>query len=598
MCRDLVYSDAMEVDSTYYSDSESMDKQAVPIVTHSNQSSFLHKVPFEVFEQICASLDPLWLLNLSQTCQHMHERLSFEQGNKIWYNSLPSSVWKEAEHYQDETELGNLLASRGSPEHVVSEMVVDFMYRGPLPIASSPHKSSSESAFYGSSTLASPLAPPMPIHSINARTMQTFHPGYDLSPTRSKYGGISTGISSAGLSGRQHVQALGRPYEPVFNYKREIVGYLKTSQRCYICLNLKGPAGESVNTWRWGILFCTECLKEHTVTLGAIRKLAHVPGVRSVLDHVSLVPYQNGSSMVFYRPEVDDLIRKATGLYLETQLLNHKTRQQMTDKVRIERSGLEGHRRIVRCLVVAAAELLWEGYDPSPNETKDPETGEVSDWQAREGMDSSDTFKTFRDRFAPTYKLKTFLFPDYLLDEFPTRLAYNPASGWMEDPTMLLRKKEHFDDLTERWVADKAFEMLIKLTDWRHTNYYLNMEHVPIELREAAGLRRFRKLRAKCGLQEEKSATMHPLPQRPERGGFVKQYSFEEYVQLDQLAAAAEQERADAIKYFNKIIRHTCVGCPETALLFYPMGFEALVEHMRFAHARRFWTKDDFHTIG
>ena len=488
----------------------------------------------------------------------------------------------------------------------------------------------------------------MSIHSFNTRTMQNFHPGYDLSPSRSNYGGISTGFSPAGFSGRQHIQALGGPYEPVFNYKREIVGYLKTSQRCYICLNLKGPAGESVNIWRWGILFCTDCLKEHTVSklhvilllnsqvlifsiaLGAIRKLCHIPGVRSVLDHVSLVPYQNGSSMVFYRPEVDDLIRKATGLYLETQLLNHKTRQQMTDKVRIERSGLEGHRRIVRCLVVAAAELLWEGYDPSPNETRDPETGEITDWQARECMDSSETFKTFRDRFAPTHKLRTFLFPDYLLDEFPTRLAYNPASGWMEDPTMLLRKKEHFDDLTERWVADKAFEMLVKLTDWRHTNYYrkgyggfvtnwaqaakkyhidrmeahletgatVNMEHVAIELREAAGLRRFRKLRAKCGLQEEKSATMHPLPQRPERGGFVKQYSFDEYIQLDQLAAAAEQERADAIKYFNKIIRHTCVGCPETALLFYPMGFEALVEHMRFAHARRFWTTDDFHTIG
>ena len=366
------------------------------------------------------------------------------------------------------------------------------------------------------------------------------------------------------------------------------------------------------------------------IAQGALRKLGHVPGFLLALDDVTLLPYQMGSSVIFYRPEVDDLIRKATGLYLETQKLNHQTRQQMIEKERVGRSGLEGHRRIVRCLIVNAAELLWEGYDPSPTEIKNPETGEITDWQPREGMDSSETYKAFRDRFASTHKLKTFLFPDYLIDEFPTRLPYNPAGGWMEDPTMLLRKKEHFHNLTERWVADKAFEMLEKLTDWRHTNYYhkgyggfvtnwtlaakkyhvdrmeahletgatVHMEHVPIELRQAGGLRRFHKLRAKCGLQDERSATMRPLPQRPERGGFVAQYTFDEYVYLDQLAAAAEQERADAIKYFNKIIRHTCVGCPETALLFYPMGFEALVEHMRFAHAKRFWTKDDFHTIG
>lgn len=350
----------------------------------------------------------------------------------------------------------------------------------------------------------------------------------------------------------------------------------------------------------------------------------------SVLGDVNLLPYQTGSSLIFFRPEVNNLVCTATGLYLETQELNHKARQQLTEKERVGRSGLEGHRRIVRCLVVAAAELLWEGYDPSPMEIKDPESGKIIGWQQREGMGSSETYQAFRDRFAPTQKLKTFLFPDYLLDEFPTRLPYNPASGWMDDPTMLLRKKEQFDTLTERWVADRAFEMLEKLTDWRHTNYYhkgrggyvtnwiraakeyhvermeasleecatVNLEHVPVESRQASELRRFHKLRVKCGLQDERSTTMHPLPQRPERGGLLSPYSFDQYVRLDQLAAAAEQERAAGIKYFNKIIRHTCVGCPETALLFYPMGFEALVEHMRSAHAKRFWTKDDFDTIG
>lgn len=109
-----------------------MDNSALPVATEIDQTSILHKLPFEVFGQVCASLDPLWLLNLSQTCHHMHHQLSFEQANNIWYNSLPSSVWKEAEQYQNEAELGSLLASRVSPEHLASEMVVDFMYRGPL----------------------------------------------------------------------------------------------------------------------------------------------------------------------------------------------------------------------------------------------------------------------------------------------------------------------------------------------------------------------------------------------------------------------------------------------------------------------------------
>ena len=104
----------------------------MPPVTHVNYNSILHKVPFEIFEQICVSIEPLWLLNLSHTCHDMFQQLSFKQGNKIWYKSMPPSVWKESEHYQNETELSKLLTSHGSPEHLASEMVVNFMHRRPL----------------------------------------------------------------------------------------------------------------------------------------------------------------------------------------------------------------------------------------------------------------------------------------------------------------------------------------------------------------------------------------------------------------------------------------------------------------------------------
>lgn len=132
--------------------------------------------------------------------------------------------------------------------------------------ASSPHTMSSPSSSYGPWSLATPPPTPTRARSINAMMTESPYPDYDSSPIRSNYGDPSAGYSSAGLSERRRIQALGGPYQPMFNYRREIVGYLKTSKRCYICLNLKGPAGESVNTWRWGILFCTECLKKHTVS--------------------------------------------------------------------------------------------------------------------------------------------------------------------------------------------------------------------------------------------------------------------------------------------------------------------------------------------
>ena len=60
----------------------------------------LESVPREIFGQICRSLPPLWLLNLSQASEAMRTRLSFEYGNKIWYDVMPTCLWKESEFRQ------------------------------------------------------------------------------------------------------------------------------------------------------------------------------------------------------------------------------------------------------------------------------------------------------------------------------------------------------------------------------------------------------------------------------------------------------------------------------------------------------------------
>ena len=73
----------------------------------------LLKIPVEVLHHICTQLEPLWLLNLANTCTTLRTVLSFEHGNKVWYNVLPPSMWRDAEQFQDEAELSQFLANLG-----------------------------------------------------------------------------------------------------------------------------------------------------------------------------------------------------------------------------------------------------------------------------------------------------------------------------------------------------------------------------------------------------------------------------------------------------------------------------------------------------
>lgn len=68
-------------------------------------TSILHRLPSEIFGKICVALEPVWLVNLSNTCYAMNIKLSFRSGNRIWYDVMPSSLWREPERYQDEDEL-------------------------------------------------------------------------------------------------------------------------------------------------------------------------------------------------------------------------------------------------------------------------------------------------------------------------------------------------------------------------------------------------------------------------------------------------------------------------------------------------------------
>ena len=70
----------------------------------------------EIFAQICSYLEPLWLWNLSHACRKTYELLSFEDGNRIWYDAVPPSLWIAEEHFQDEDELHNFKAQSSALE--------------------------------------------------------------------------------------------------------------------------------------------------------------------------------------------------------------------------------------------------------------------------------------------------------------------------------------------------------------------------------------------------------------------------------------------------------------------------------------------------
>ena len=45
----------------------------------------------------------------------------------------------------------------------------------------------------------------------------------------------------------------------------------------------------------------------------------------------------------------------------------------------------------------------------------------------------------------------------------------------------------------------------------------------------------------------------------------------------------------EAVSYFNKIVRATCMRCPNTGQLFHPIGFRGLVAHLMVTHPKDFW---------
>lgn len=518
--------------------------------TLNRTAPLLHTLPYLVFRRICDFVEPLWLNNLSNTCIAMRTKLSFDDGNLIWYRALPAYILPD-ELYQP---------TPGRPAPLLDRL-------------------------------------------------------------------------------------LGGHYRPECDYKREIFGRLAGGLRCQVCLRpITG------RTKPWNVRLCQFCFERYTISkfilcsFSVAGKLIYiiaseqvyslgVPGVGAALANLAHPPIFVRNVPRFYRPEIDQIIRNITGVDVGAKMLVNQKQDQMTLMVRLEASEEERIRRVARHKLVQYARLIWDGHDPMPNRIYCESSGILLGTESRQGMPDVNTFRAFRERFAPTNKLHEFLYPAYSLSDRPTQLPYQPGY-WLKDPALVLTQDNPtVEDV--HWYVEKALEMLEALTNCDKPGYSVRRSGKPVlggwvttwvnaakayhvdrlekELKSGATVnishttgapssshlyRRIRKLRYRSGLQEQGETRMRPLSPHLDIAECMARSSIDMWLAREHIISRLEREQAQCIKWFNKVVRRTSFRCPVCGDNHVYIGVEDPVDHVRIHHRARFWKSDDWHTAG
>jgi hypothetical protein len=91
--------------------------------------------------------------------------------------------------------------------------------------------------------------------------------GYDMSPVEGPII-MFRSLDATELDERRVVKALGGHFRPIFNYRREILGYLKEGLRCYVCSSLCSTHMQGGNplSKKLGVWWCLPCLTKYTIS--------------------------------------------------------------------------------------------------------------------------------------------------------------------------------------------------------------------------------------------------------------------------------------------------------------------------------------------
>ncbi|MCJ1313693.1 hypothetical protein MMC25_007372 [Agyrium rufum] len=441
---------------------------------------------------------------------------------------------------------------------------------------------------------------------------------------------------------RRFNYVIGASFLPNFNYKREILNYIFKAKRCNICVADHDAMGIKIHEVAFGLLLCRECWKLLAIPNQTLRAI----GLRaSQKAHLST----RGPVKYWFKYYADHLSQVSYGASVEAVILSHQMKAQTKEHNRVQNSIIESFRRELRQKIVVFAELLWEGRDPAPDFTISEETGQLLPIE-RSGITSPAKYEAFRTRFAPTNKLKDFLFPRYLLEDQPINLAYDGSKGWLSDPTkecITCHNLRPIRSFSDRIICEMAQAMLTKLVNFQVPSYeskdagghvdtwiraadqyhvarldeeiisgsVLSMTSVSADQHSNPMYARIRRLRQGVQLQgsHKEHAHLHmglpitPLKVtyhahvRPDQTNPIYHNDEEEWnaTFLDarhtsRAASVIEKRVAD----FNSVICATCRSCPMSGSLFYPVGMRGLIKHMRTCHRGVFWLRDDWHVIG
>ncbi|KAI9845561.1 MAG: hypothetical protein M1837_004658 [Sclerophora amabilis] len=573
---------------------------------------YLLAMPPEIVQQISSKLPAVWLVCFSNTCKTVYDLLSHEKANKIWYDAMPPSIWIQPEAFQIEEELKRIVlaveAKRAS-RPASSELLTWFDQQDLNSLAS-----------------AAPtqlgLAPAEGYLSGSGSTTNGGHKEIVyasrplLSSPSSAQGELREDVKWHHSRGFKKV--LGSVYDPNFNYKREVAGRIHCWGRCSNCLCEKDSDGSTRVYSYWGLTWCSDCFKAHSVS---INDLKFIPQIDQYLEYVTrekIRPTPSTRAYHYYLPEVDEILVGLTGLNFANNRLMYDRARHSTNMARLGNSKVEGRRREVRVMIVKAAEVIWEGKDPFPHVVVDENTGQTK-FESRFWMPGADRYRHFRERWAPTKVLAHFLFDPHDLAEKPSEIPHCSARGWQRDPTKKLRNKSDFDNVTDRFICRSALEMLDTLTNWRSPAYntkgsggYVDywkaavhqwhverleeelitgatfrMEHIrPIDTRHIINLK------VKLGIPldtDELSKTLNILE--------TTFKDFDDFERRHEATRACERNLVELNSHFNKMIRTNCRRCPVSGMLFYPLGFGGLVAHMKSGHPEQYWN-GTFHCIG
>ncbi|ERF70906.1 hypothetical protein EPUS_02428 [Endocarpon pusillum Z07020] len=533
----------------------------------------LLRFPVEILKNILEYLEPIWLIQVASAYPDINKVLGFQQSNRIWYDALPAALFLEPESFQDEVLVENRKMAYTSGDGTDTTLQL------------STNHFRNETFYYGStrsSRFVLPVLLGLSELSLNLDfSYDTTHPHdrrfYPTTPTRVR------------------VMALGGPYQPWLDYRREITGHLHYNMRCCICLELTGRYRRYKQIW--GLKWCTKCYDHYMLDPAQVSKIPGLVMLIKRFAYVSSIRLREKPQNYEYRPMVDEILRARIGIDFETavnvqcyilQLLQTWKGGPQCEQLRVNRSRLRGD-------IVKRAQEIWQSIKLKGNENFVEKTGDLA---VRRLAIQKKIIVHARERWAPASVLPTFLFPSRLLTDADLWLPYDPDEQWLPDPTLQLETSRDVLRAGTGWVDQKAREMLLELViykpDMAISTWVKAAEQWHIQ-RITQDLYSGKYLNLEYGGHRLRRLENVGTPENNRLDVIAKKLRIDP---LFPVGTLTEHENKMAVASFIRLIRHRCAGCPINNLLILPCGLKEIVQHFGQYHPYEFWLNDKWTVRG